>query len=474
MKSTVLILAAAMLGAAAAWAQDNEVPAPEAVAEVLVNGNARPQATLNTPMGTEYFRYHFEGNNYTWHPTNVIPDAGNSRNGRTADATSPVILETRGMAVTGPAGSTTQYVDFQHCILTPNPFCSSPQRFRFRVDPELALSDTASITADGSYTRQVTLQTEIALSGARINASCASTTTPAATLGVAPAFANTNSEGKVSFTIQASNLRVIAPSGDNPTGKCTFQAQNGSKTVIVNVQGQRIAPNLQVSPSLDTVGSAPETTLDRVVTVSTSSPAAAGVTINAVCSSEQTGATVRLDDAVTPAASASLQKQTAANGKATFRVIAEKLVSLTETPRIRCNFNVVGLSAVSQYTANGKRINPSYSLSPAQITREGETPVTVTMNPAYAGFSMTHSCTQQYTTVSVVAPMGTTSAAGQQVFRVSVSPLVVTDANTQLQPSASCRFGINGDWSPNLTFRTGNACAMALSPLPAACGAPVE
>lgn len=474
MKSKVLILTAALLGAPAASAQGGEVPTPEAVTEVLVNGNARPRANLNTPAGTAYFRYHFEGDNYSWHPTNVIPDAGNSRNGRTADATSPVILETRGMAVTGAAGSTTQYVDFQHCILLPNPFCSTPQRFRFRVDPELALDDTASITTDGSYARQVTLQTEIALAGARVNASCVSTTTPAATLSVSPAFANTNSEGKVSFTLQASNLRVIAPSGDNPAGKCTFQAQNGSKTAIVTVQGQRIAPNLQVSPSLDSVGSAPETSVDRTVTVSTSSPVAAGVTINAVCSNEATGATVRLDNAVTPAATASLQKQTAANGKATFRVIAEKLVSLTETPRIRCNFNVVGLSAVSQYTASGKRINPTYSLSPTQITRESETPVTVSMNPAYAGFSMTHSCTQQNTTVSVVAPTGTTSTAGQQVFRVSVSPLVVTNPDTQLQPSATCRFGINGDWSPNLTFRTGNACAMALSPLPAACGAPVD
>lgn len=474
MKSSVLIFVAAVLFAPAAWAQEDGSVAPEAVTEVLVNGNARPQANLNTPVGTAYFRYSFSGSNYTWHPTNVIPDAGNPRNGRTVDATSPVILETRGMAVTGAAGSSTQYVDFQHCILTPNPLCSSPQRFRFRVDPELTLNDTATITSDGAYPRQLTLQTEIALAGARINASCASATTPAATLSVSPTFANTDSEGKTAFTIQASNLRVIAPSGDNPAGQCTFQAANGSKTAIVTVQGQRIAPALQLSTSADTVGSAPETTIDRTLTVSTSSPVAAGVTINAVCSSEQTSATVRLDNAPTPAATASLQKQTAANGKATFRVIAEKLVSLTETPRIRCNFNVVGLSTVSQYTAAGKRINPTYSFSPTQITREGETPVTVTMNPPYAGFSLTHSCTQQNTTVIVVPPAGTTSTAGQQVFRISVNPLVLTDPNTQVQPSASCRFGINGDWSPNLGFRTGNACAMALSPLPAACGAPAD
>lgn len=474
MKSIVLIVALTLLSAPHAWAQDSEIPVPEAVTELLVNGNARPVANLNTPAGTQYFRYHFEGDNYSWHPTNVIPDAGNPRNGRTVDASSPVILETRSMAVTGAAGSPTQYVDFQHCILLPNPFCSSPQRFRFRVDPELGLNDTATITTDGSYARQVTLQTEIALAGARVNASCSSTTTPAATLSVSPAFANTDSEGKVAFTIQASNLRVIAPSGANPSGTCTFQAQNGSKTAVVNVQGQRIAPSLQLSHSSDTVGSAPETTIDRTVTVSTSSPVAAGVTINAVCSNEQTAATVRLDNAATPAATATLQKTTAANGKATFRVIAEKLVSLTETPRIRCSFNVVGLSAVSQYTAAGKQINPTFSLNPSQITREGETPVTVTMNPAYAGFAMTHSCTQQNTTVTVVAPTGTTSTAGQQVFRVNVNPLVVTDPNTQLQPTASCRFGINGDWSPNLSFRTGNACAMALSPLPAACGAPAD
>lgn len=472
MKTTVLILAVAVFFASVSRAQENEAAASEAVTELLVNGNARPQANLNTPVGTAYFRYSFSGDNYTWHPTNVIPDAGNPRNGRTVDASSPVILETRGMAVTGAAGSSTQYVDFQHCVLTPNPFCSSPQRFRFRVDPELGLSDSSTITVDGTYPRVVALQTEIVLQGARINASCASTTTPAATLSVSPAFANSDSEGKVSFSIQASNLRVIAPSGANPSGTCTFQANNGSKTAVVAVQGQRIAPSLQLSHSTDTVGSAPETTIDRTVTVSTSSPLAANVTINASCSSEQTSATVRLDNAGTPAATATLQKQTAANGKATFRVIAENLVSLTEAPRIRCNFNVVGLSAVSQYTAVGKRITPTYSIDPAQITRDGETPVTVTMNPPYAGFSMTHSCTQQNTTVSVVAPVGTTSTAGQQVFRVSVNPLVLTHPDTQVQPSASCRFGINGGWSPNLTFRTGNSCAMALSPLPAACGAP--
>jgi hypothetical protein len=473
-KIAVLILMMVAMGPSIVRAQNNGLTSVEAVTEQLVDGNARPRANLNTPAGTAYFRYSFSGDNYTWHPTNAIPDAGNPRTGRTVDASSPVILETRGMAVTGAAGSSTQYVDFQHCILTPNPLCSSPQRFRFRVDPSLALDNTSTITVDGSYPRVVTLQTEISLQGARINASCASTTTPAATLSVSPAFANTNSEGRVSFSIQASNLRVIAPSGANPSGTCTFQAANSSKTAVVNVQGQRIAPSLQLSPSSENLGSAPETTIDRTITVSTSSPVAANVTINASCSSEQTSATVRLDNAVTPAATATLQKQTAANGKATFRVIAENLVSLTETPRIRCNFNVVGLTAVAQYTASGKRINPTFSLNPAQITRDGETPVTVTMNPPYAGFSMTHSCTQQNTTVSVVVPTGTTSTAGQQVFRVNVNPLMLTNPDTQIQPSATCRFGINGDWSPNLTFRTGNVCAMALSPLLAACGAPAD
>lgn len=476
MKPIILAIAlAGVFASAGANAQNGSEETPEPMVERLVDGNARPVANVSTPAGTVYFRYHFFGNGYTWHPTNVISDPDNNRNGRTIDASSPVILETRGLAVTGAAGSSTQYVEFKHCILVgPNPLCTSPQRFRFRVDPAVTATPASAITVDGSYPREIQLVTEIPLSGARIDATCTSTSGPTvpAVISVTPAWANTDSQGKTAFTITASKLRLIAPSGPAPSGKCTFQPSGGSKSVDVTVQGERIAPSLQITPSLVSVAAAPAEAIDQVVTVKTASPVAANVKIRASCSNEGTPATVRLDGGTTPAASVVAEKMSDAAGQVSFRVIAEKLVSITDTPRIRCNFNVDGLTPVYQYTAAGKRINPTFSHNPAQITQSGSTGVTVTMNPSYAGFVIVPSCTQQNTTLSATPSTTQTNASGQQLFNIAVNPLVITNPDTSVVPAASCRFGISTFLSPTLQFRTGNACAMALSPLPAQCGAP--
>ncbi|MBL8300641.1 MAG: hypothetical protein JNN30_20065, partial [Rhodanobacteraceae bacterium] len=224
----------------------------------------------------------------------------------------------------------------------------------------------------------------------------------------------------------------------------------------------------------ETVPASAATFIDRVVSLSTYSPLAANVTVEASCTA-QSPATVGLDGAA-QAAAQSGSKLSNANGEVTFRVRSENLVTLQPAgaPHVRCYFKVRGLSATHEYYAAGRQIVPSVSLSPSQITQPGTSALTATMSPAYPGFDIVPSCgwTQGLAAFSAVETSAVTNTSGQQTFSVTAPQLVITDASG-VQPTASCQFRVGNVGSAGqLSFTTGNTCTMGLSPLPPACGNP--
>jgi hypothetical protein len=221
------------------------------------------------------------------------------------------------------------------------------------------------------------------------------------------------------------------------------------------------------------------TEVDRVVVVGTRSPAEGGVTIDASCTA-QAPATVSLDGSAAGSAQSG-SKIANTSGEVQFRVLSQNLVTLppTNSPQVRCLFKLRQLSATYEYIAQGRQITPSVALNPAQITQTGATALTATLSPAYPGFDIVPTCTtQNMAPVNAAEISATTNASGQQTFTVTAPELVITTANG-IQPNASCTFrvaGANGGvGNPGfLSFRTGNTCVMALSPLPPGCGEPVN
>jgi len=232
-----------------------------------------------------------------------------------------------------------------------------------------------------------------------------------------------------------------------------------------------------VNPSSVNVPNSGSTEVDRVVVIGTRSPAEGGVTIDASCTA-QAPATVSLDGS----AAGSVQsgsKIANASGEVQFRVLAQNLVTLppTGSPQVRCLFKLRQLSATYEYVAQGRQITPSVSLSVNPVTQTGTTAFTATLSPAYPGFDIVPVCdpAQNIPQVTVQETSATTNASGQQTFNVTVPQLVITDPNPNVQPAALCRLragGVGG--AGTLTFRTGNVCAMTLSPFPPGCGEPVN
>ncbi|GMV28520.1 MAG: hypothetical protein AMXMBFR59_06450 [Rhodanobacteraceae bacterium] len=458
---------------------------PSAVVDIPIDGNktvtiALPNRVNN--MVIQFYRFSVVGNGYTWMLTNVSPGQGSARDGTTnpLDLLQDLSLTvtTAGLPVTGPAATTSQYIDFVPCTNSLNVQCFpvNARRYRFVVDPALTISPTATITADGSSARQVQLVWPTPLANSPVTAACVKDSgAPASTtITVSPASRNTSADGRADFTITTSGLRLIATSGNPPSGRCTFRAHGSStKTAVVEVLGQRIAPTLDVSPSSVSVPTSAETFVDRVVTVDTRPSAYGNVTIDADCSAEAP-ATVALDGGAQGATQTG-SKATNASGEVTFRVRAENLVTLppTGSPHVRCRFKVHELTATYEYFVSGRQIAPSVSVSPGTITQPGTTAVTATMSPAYPGFDIVPSCTvQNLLPVSATETSATTNASGQQTFSVSAPELVITNASG-VQPSAWCQFRAGGvGFAGLLSFTTGNTCAMTLSPLPPGCGNP--
>ena len=481
---TLLALAAAFGAGSTANAQEED---PSVTEQTPLGGNQTVSITLplqTAGINANYYRFNVNGNNYTWTLTNVTYDPSSTRTGRTISLNGSALtlsVTTSGLAITGP-NPTSQYIDFAPCTGPVNEFCNwtGALRYRFKIDPTLTVSPVTTITTDGSSARTIQVVWPTTLSGATVTASCVvdSGVTPPPTITVSPASATTNTSGQASFTITTSGLRRIAPSGSAPSGRCTFKAHASStNTAVVEVLGQRIAPTLNISPSSDTAPSPGSTTTERVVTVGTRTPVASGVTIDALCSVEGTTATVKLDGSAA-GASQSGSKITDANGEVQFVVKSEKLISLTDTPHVRCKFNVHELpSQIYEYFAAGKQITPSVSLSVGQITQTGTTPLTATLSPAYPGFTITPNCTvNQYLSPITATPTSTpTDENGRQTFNITTPALVITDPNSSAIPSASCTFRAGGTGTAGLLqFRTGNTCVMSLSPPPPACGNPAQ
>jgi hypothetical protein len=461
-------------------------PAPNSLVETSVNGNTT--VTVSLPfnannMNIDHYQFAVVGNGYTWTLTNVVSGQGSARNGATIPLNGQNLslnITTDGLPVTGTAATTTQYIDFVPCTRSPNITCFSEntRRFRFVVDPTLTVSPTSTISTDSSSARVVTLNWATVLQNRAVTASCvkdagAPTST---TIGVSPSSRSTDTNGRADFTITTSGLRLIADSGNAPSGRCTFRAHASSaNTAIVEVLGQRIAPTLNVNPSSENVPNSGATFVDRVVTVGTRSPITGNVTIDANCTA-QAPATVGLDNSA-QAATQTGSKVANASGEVTFRVRSENLVTLPPTgaPNVRCRFKVRELSATYDYVAQGKQITPSVALSTSQITQTGTTALTATMSPAYPGFDIVPTCTSQnLTPVSAAETAAVTNTSGQQTFNVSAPELVITNAAGQ-QPTASCAFRVgNTGGTAFLSFRTGNTCVMSLSPLPPGCGSPAN
>ena len=94
------------------------------------------------------------------------------------------------------------------------------------------------------------------LANSTVTASCVKDAgAPASTaISVSPASRSTDSNGRADFTISTSGLRLIADSGNAPSGRCTFRAHASSANIaVVEVLGQRIAPTLNVNPSSENV-----------------------------------------------------------------------------------------------------------------------------------------------------------------------------------------------------------------------------
>jgi hypothetical protein len=463
-----------------AMAQDT----PSTVVETPINGNAT--VTISLPfnshnMGIDHYQFSVVGNGYTWTLTNVGMGQGSARTGATLLLNGhdlSLTVTTASLPVTGPTATTAQYIDFVPCTRSPNVQCyaTNAMRYRFVVDPTLTVSPDTTITADGSSARQVQLTWATVLGGSAVTAACEKDagTPVSTTIAVSPASRATDSNGRADFSIATSGLRLIADSGTAPSGRCTFRAHASSaRTAVVTVQGQRIAPSLNVSPNDDDVPSSGATFVDRIVTVGTRSPVVGNVTIDASCTT-QSPATVGLDGGAQGATQTG-SKVANGSGEVTFRVRSENLVTLppTGTPSVRCRFKVRELSATYEYFVSGRQIAPSVNVSPNPITRTGTTAVTATMSPAYPGFDIVPNCTSQnLTPVSAAESSATTNASGQQTFTVSAPELVITNASG-LQPSAWCQFRAGGVGTAGLlSFSTGNTCTMALSPFPPGCGNP--
>ncbi|MEO8672912.1 MAG: hypothetical protein ABI411_16455, partial [Tahibacter sp.] len=453
--------------------------------DILVAGNEQPSIILHVPNNTgglRYFKYHFFGAGYTWQPNHVIPDSAGSATGRTENieglsgGSVAILLTTTGMAMTGAAGSSTQYVEFTFCSVPLNELCeTTPSRYRFVVDPLLS-NATAEITTN--TTTPVTVELSSVTVNAVIAATCAQRN--GATITASPATRNTDSQGKAAFTITTNNLVKIAPSGTAPEGECVFNTVAGSHTTKVDVRGTLISPSIALSPQTPVqVPNSGSTTIDQTVVVSTSSPVTAGATIDASCIANNSAA-VSLENGP-PAVSATASKITVANGTASFQVKATKLVALVPagTPSVQCQFNIHNFSTIATYNAVGKQINPSVALNSTLIQVPGVSSLTATMSPAYPGFTITPSCTiSNLPAISVVPTTTPTDTQGRQVFQVSAPQLVIVNPSVATLPSAFCTFKVTGANNiAVLNFSTGNVCAFTpgvSSPRPAQCGDPVN
>lgn len=473
----LLALVAAFGAGTAANAQVEEDPS--VTEQPALGGNQMVSITL--PGSTHHYAFHVDGDNYTYTLTNVSFDPGSTRNGTTSSLS--LFITTSGLAVTGP-NPTSQYIDFAPCSTSSPSSCNwtGALRYRFKIDPTLTVSPATTIGTDDSSVRTVQLIWPNALSGVTVTASCevTSNVTPAPTITVSPASATTNSSSQANFTITTSGLRRIGPSGSGvPSGRCTFRAHPSSANVAeVPVLGQLVSPIPVVSPGTDDVPSSGSTSVDRTLTINTQ-PIAANADIDVNCTSAGTQAKVAFDAMSQPTASASTIIHTNASGQAQLRVISSNLVSTASpVPGISCGFTILGMGSTGfTYKANGKKITPSVSLGTAEITQAGTTPLTATMSPAYPGFKIVPSCTtNQYIPAVTATPTSTsTSTGGQQTFDVVATALVIADPNTNAIPSASCTFRVDGvAVTTLLQFRTGNACAMSLSPALPACGNPVQ
>ena len=465
----------------AAKAQEED---PSVAEQTPLGGNQAASVTLPLQAGgitASYYRFNVVGIDYTWALTNVIYDPNSIRAGKTTSLT--LSVTTTGLPVTGP-NPTSQYIDFAPCTGPVNEFCNwtGALRYRFKIDPTLTVSPSTTISTDSSSLRTVQLVWPTALSGATVTANCEvdSGVTPAPTITASPASSQTDSNGQASFTITTQGLRRIGPAGSGvPSGRCKFRAHASSANLAqVAVLGQLVSPVPSVSPGSDDVPSSGSTSVNRILTVSTQ-PAVGNADIDVACTAGGTQALVAFNEFTAPAASASTVIQTNASGQAQLRVISSNLVSTTiPAPYISCGFTIRGMGSTGfTYKASGRKITPSVILGTSEITQVGITPLTATMSPAYPGFMITASCsTNSYIPpVSVVPTSTPTDASGQQTFNVSAPALIITDANTNAMPSASCGFQVNGSNVVSyLQFRTGNACAMSLSPSPPACGNPVQ
>jgi len=483
---TFLALAVAVGAGSTANAQLEEDPS--ATEQPPIGGNQTTSITLPVQaagMNANYYRVHVDGDNFSWQISDVTYEPNSTRNGRTISlGGSPLTLSVRtwGLAVTGST-PTSQYIDFAPCVGPVGEFCNTAGalRFRFKVDPTLTASPATTITADGSNARTVQLVRPTTLSDTAVTASCMANNdvTPPPSITVNSASTMTNASGQATFTITTTNLRRIGTSSTPPSGSCTFRAHaNSNNFAKVDVLGQFIAPSLNVSPSSDAAPPPGTTTTERIVTVGTRVPVASGVTVDATCSVEGSAATVSLDGSA-PAALQTGSKVTDINGEVQFRVKSEKLISVPPTgaPHARCTFKVRELNSTYEYFAAGKQIAPSVSLSVGQITQTGTTSLTATMSPSYPGFAIVPNCTvNQYIAPVTATPISaSTNANGQQTFDIVTPALVITDPNTNAMPSAYCTFRAGGTGTAGLLqFRTGNSCAMSLSPLPPACGNPAQ
>lgn len=487
----VLKFVALGIGFGAGNMADAQEEDPSVVEQTPIGGNQTAAIVLPVQAGgmaASYYRFNVDGTGFTWGLTNVTYDPNTTRTGKTNSlGGSPLTLSvtTSGLAITGP-NPTSQYIDFAPCTGPVNEFCNwaGALRYRFKIDPTLTVSPATTIGTDDSSVRTVQLIWPNALSGVTVTANCevTSNVTPAPTITVSPASATTNSSSQANFTITTSGLRRIGPSGSGvPSGRCTFRAHPGSANVAeVSVLGQLVSPVPVVSPGTDDVPSSGSTSVDRTLTINTQ-PIAANADIDVNCTSAGTQARVSFVETTSPPASASTVIHTNASGQAQVRVISSSLVSTASpVPGISCGFTILGMGSTGfTYKANGKKITPSVSLGTAEITQAGTTPLTATMSPAYPGFTIVPSCTtNQYIPAVTATPKATstsTNASGQQTFDVVAPALVIADPNTNAIPSASCTFRVDGAAATTLLqFRTGNACAMSLSPPPPACGNPVQ
>ncbi|WP_313912962.1 hypothetical protein [Tahibacter sp.] len=133
-----------------------------AVTDISVNGNGTANITLPfqwSGLSANYYRFNVVGNGYTWTITNVESGQGSARTGKTislAGQNLPVTLTTAGLPLTGPTPTSAQYIDFAACTGPANEFCNwtAARRYRFVVDPSLAVSRSTAIATNGRSVRE--------------------------------------------------------------------------------------------------------------------------------------------------------------------------------------------------------------------------------------------------------------------------------------------------------------------------------